>query len=283
MSESAPVILGTASQIYALFGDSIEVDSVYGKRGSQLYHTLTLRENAEIGEMLEAAGEPSGTVLELACGSGRLTFPFLEAGHTVLGLDFSPHMLAHLARRLAEPEAAAHADRLTTIEGDMTDFTLDQRFDLILLAASAVLNVTPELRAKMFRCVHEHLTETGRFLVTILDFPALEDPDATAFENTAVFPAHDGISPILCTFLDYIDPAERIRSTNFVSHTVQDGAVTETVIYTTLTYPLTLSELDEELKAVGLRVVAQHDVTSGYQVLKAGKYPVRGLLLEISR
>jgi SAM-dependent methyltransferase len=281
--ESTLTLLGTAAQICSLFDNKIEVDSVYGKNGSRLYHFLTLHEDAEISEIIEAAGDTSHSVLELACGSGRLTIPLLKAGFTVQGLDYSPHMLAHLSEQIGKPENAAYSDRLSVVEDDMTAFSLDRKFDVVILVASAIINVTPEQRAAMFRCVREHLTDNGRFLATILDFPALAEGGTTPFENISVFPFHNGESPLMCIFSDFIDPVERIRSTNFISNTIDQGAITDSAIYTAITYPVPLADLEEEIAAADMRLLSSTELTSGYQVLKAGKYPVRALLLEIGR
>ena len=44
-----------------------------------------------------AAGSP---VLEIACGTGRITIPVAEAGCEVVGLDLSPAMLAQFRAKL---------------------------------------------------------------------------------------------------------------------------------------------------------------------------------------
>src|SRR3712207_4898298 len=45
------------------------------------------------------------TVVELGCGTGRVTLPLARAGHTVIGVDSAPSMLARARTRLAaEPD-----------------------------------------------------------------------------------------------------------------------------------------------------------------------------------
>ena len=41
----------------------------------------------------EEARRAAGPVLELACGTGRLTIPIARDGHEIVGLDASPTML----------------------------------------------------------------------------------------------------------------------------------------------------------------------------------------------
>jgi len=46
------------------------------------------------GRRASGRNEARGRVLELACGSGRVTIPLVRAGREVTGLDDSPSMLA---------------------------------------------------------------------------------------------------------------------------------------------------------------------------------------------
>ena len=79
------------------------------------------------------AGTQGGRVLELGCGSGRILVPLARAGHHVVGVDTSPHMLALACEKLATagPEVAARA-RL--VQGDLRYFELSERFDLAIVA-----------------------------------------------------------------------------------------------------------------------------------------------------
>ncbi len=59
-------------------------------------------------------GRRPGTLLDLGCGRGRNTLPFLRAGWRVTGLDLVPGALRDLAH-LAGP----HRRRLRTVRGDL--------------------------------------------------------------------------------------------------------------------------------------------------------------------
>src|SRR5690606_39167723 len=71
-----------------------------------------------------AAGHP---VLELGCGTGRVTIPVARAGVEVVGLDNAPAML-DVARR-----KAGGAPIPRWVLGDMADFRLEERFGLVLI------------------------------------------------------------------------------------------------------------------------------------------------------
>src|SRR3954465_8449999 len=73
---------------------------------------------ADVAFYLEEARRAgaSSRVLELGCGTGRLTLPLALAGHQVTGIDLSPAMLhrAH-AKLVAQPQAVR--ERVTLLEG----------------------------------------------------------------------------------------------------------------------------------------------------------------------
>ncbi|MFK3983372.1 class I SAM-dependent methyltransferase [Micromonospora sp. NPDC050397] len=95
---------------------------------------------------------PAGaTILELGCGTGRLSNPLAEFGHRVVGVDESPAMLAHL--RQVEPVPAR-----------IEDLRLDRRFDVVLLASHLVNTPTDEqLRRFLVTCRH-HLAPGGQLI-----------------------------------------------------------------------------------------------------------------------
>ena len=115
---------------------------------------------------IERFGEP---VLELACGSGRLTIPLAEKGFEIKGLDISDEML-----ELAKEKAKSRNVKLDLVKGDMTDFDLNEKFNLIFIPAQSLshLYYVAEIE-KCFACVKKHLNDNGRFLIELFN-PSLE-------------------------------------------------------------------------------------------------------------
>jgi SAM-dependent methyltransferase len=75
------------------------------------------------GELVTKALPPPATVLELGCGTGRITRQLVARGYVVTAVDESQEMLAHVGR--AEKVCAR-------IEG----LDLERRFDAVLLASN---------------------------------------------------------------------------------------------------------------------------------------------------
>ena len=80
-------------------------------------------------------------VLELACGSGRMTIPLAEAGakhkFDVFGIDIVPEML-QAAKRRAEQSSEKTQSHLTLSEGDMRTWRSDESFDVIVTPCGSV-------------------------------------------------------------------------------------------------------------------------------------------------
>lgn len=132
------------------------------------------------------ANEVGGPVLEIGCGTGRVSIPLAEDGHEVVGIDRSPAMLRLAeARRAAQPSDVAA--RLTFVQGDMTTLDLGRRFALIV-APSRVFQfaLTSDAQRSALRAMKAHMRPEGRLVVDLFD-PAFEfiGPDA-------VFPPRNG-------------------------------------------------------------------------------------------
>jgi SAM-dependent methyltransferase len=86
----------------------------------------------------ELAAAEGGNVLEVPCGSGRLLVPLISAGHRVVGVDISPHMLA-----IARDKLAADAP-VRLVQADMRSFDVrqDGPFDLAIVAVKSFAYLT---------------------------------------------------------------------------------------------------------------------------------------------
>ncbi len=118
----------------------------------------------------EEARRAGGAVLDLACGTGRLTLPLARDGHEVLGLDASPRMLA-AARRKAERAGL----RPTFLHGDMCDFELGRRFALVIIPCNSLAHLagTEEVLACL-GAIRRHLLPGGTLAFdVVLPKPAL--------------------------------------------------------------------------------------------------------------
>jgi ubiquinone/menaquinone biosynthesis C-methylase UbiE len=121
------------------------------------------------------------SVLELACGTGRITLPLAEqgarSGFSIVGLDSETTMLKQARDKLRQISAAARK-RIELVRGDMRKWHRRQPFDLIIVPCSSITHVL-ELRDQLdvWRRAFQNLRPGGRFVVeaTMPNFAAYAD------------------------------------------------------------------------------------------------------------
>lgn len=107
-------------------------------------------------------GEP---VLELACGTGRITIPLAEKGIEITGLDLTEPMLAQ-----AQKKAAARNLQIKWVLADCRTFRIPQSFRVIIFPFNSIghLHDRESIEA-CFARVREHLTDDGRFIIDMFN------------------------------------------------------------------------------------------------------------------
>ncbi len=100
----------------------------------------------------------AASILELGCGTGSILAQ-LTAFPGLTGLDGSAAMLAVASEKV--PSA-----RL--LQGDIGDFWLDERFDVVVCVFDTVNHLlTFDAWLSMFDSVHDHLVEDGLFIFDV--------------------------------------------------------------------------------------------------------------------
>ncbi len=108
-------------------------------------------------------------VLELGCGTGRITIPIAYNDIEVVGVELSPDMLEIARQKVAElpPEIAG---RISLVQGNMCDFELDRKFDLVIIPFRVFICLLTTLEQKQALLnVHRHLNVGGRLILNFFD------------------------------------------------------------------------------------------------------------------
>jgi SAM-dependent methyltransferase len=104
-------------------------------------------------------------VLELACGTGRLTIPIAQAGVEIFGLDLSRSMLER-ARAKAEQAGV----EISFVEGDCRAFELPRKFALIFMAFNSMQHLHDHASlTNLFSSVRKHLAPGGQFIFDVFN------------------------------------------------------------------------------------------------------------------
>jgi len=117
----------------------------------------------DIPFLIDQVQGTSSDILELMCGTGRISLPLIESGVTLTCVDKSPEMLAVLEQKLTHQglSAAIHAV-------DVCHLDLGKQFDRILLPfqSFAELRSLNEQKETLTR-IHRHLSPDGRFVCSL--------------------------------------------------------------------------------------------------------------------
>lgn len=140
----------------------------------------------DLALILALAGETSGRILELGCGTGRILLPLARAGHTAVGLDNSPAMLARARARLVREPQVVQA-RVTLVERDMVSLTGLGAFGLVLIPYNTLMHLDPGAQRRVLQQVRRVLAPDGRLLIDLENpFPLLDLPSEADFAQEAL-------------------------------------------------------------------------------------------------
>lgn len=122
-------------------------------------HAYDVQDNSDTGVAFYAAlaQETGGPVLEIACGTGRVSIPIAKLGFAVTGLDIVPGMLERARRKSVG---------LPTrwVEGDARKFDLGERFRLIFMTGNAFQAMLTRVdQEALLTCARRHLDHEGLF------------------------------------------------------------------------------------------------------------------------
>ena len=143
----------------------------------------------------ELAAAAEGPVLDLGCGTGRVSLDLAARGFEVVGLDSEDELVDELRARASE-----RGLELDAVTADARDFELDSSFALVISPMQVVqLLDGPEGRARMLDCVRAHLEPGGLFALALANpfdgwsdeeslppLPDVRESDGCVYSSTPV-------------------------------------------------------------------------------------------------
>ncbi|MHA2081072.1 MAG: class I SAM-dependent methyltransferase, partial [Candidatus Thorarchaeota archaeon] len=137
----------------------------------------------DIPFFLEFARKTGSPILDLAAGTGRVTFALAQAGFEVVGLEHSLSMMTE-ARKKLESSPKEVSRRITLVEASMKEFSLDRKFPLVIVPNSFVHLLTAQDQLSTIHCVKEHLVDDGLFILDL--YPGEHQYERATFEDAPV-------------------------------------------------------------------------------------------------
>jgi len=213
-------------------------------------------QNADVTEdipyWVEIAREAGGPVLELCCGTGRISFPLAEAGFEVTGIDASEAMLDHARYKMQK-----NGLRVEFIHGDVRDFDLGREFKLVFIPFNSInhLHTTEDIES-FFGCVKRHLAPGGKFAIDIFVPNAgylVRDPEERRL--IAEYDDPDGGGLVTVTESNLYNPALQINHVRWFAHFHQLKKTVKADLNMRMFFP---QELDMLLKYNGFSIEAKY-------------------------
>jgi SAM-dependent methyltransferase len=230
---------------------------------ARYYDAENTDKNDDIPFYLDLAKEVGGPILDVGCGSGRVTFPLARAGYQVHGIDNERAMLER-AEAIIARDANLKA-RVTLHEADAVTHTYPVKFGLTLLPYNCLMHFRDQEQQLALLKNLRACTKPDGLLV--LDLPnagdvyATEDTDAVVFERTFLEPETGHL--VMQQSVSTLDrTAQILRVTWIYDEVTADGTLKRTFAPLTLYY-FFYNELVLLLKLAGFEVEAVYGDLDG--------------------
>ncbi len=141
----------------------IAADPDHSHRYAQRFKILAAQGQDVDGEarLVDAMLARGSRVLDAGCGAGRAGGYLARAGHTVVGVDLDPVLIAAAQEDFAGP---------TWLVGDLAELDLPAQgitepFDAIICAGNVMTFLHPDTRVEVLARMGRHLAEDGRAVI----------------------------------------------------------------------------------------------------------------------
>jgi SAM-dependent methyltransferase len=201
--------------------------------------------------MLDIARRTGNPVLELGCGTGRLTIPLAQRGVDITGLDVVPGMVEFAKQKL-------QGSPIEWVIDDARSFHLNRTFRLIFESGSVFQHMLtrPDQEAFLAR-VHEHLHNDGLFVVSAF-FPRPSQLGNVDDEQEWFTEQHPDGFEIRVSGTEYYDAVRQVKvETAYRRWTDNDGMEVLRVAPLSLRY-IFPQEMEALLHYNGFKIVERY-------------------------
>lgn len=201
------------------------------EQSSKFYDYGNLREAVEGDIEFYMELIPSdASVLEVGCGTGRVSIPLAQRGNHIDGVDLSESMLSVFETKLSQNPDITDKIKLHLL--DMTDFNLEITFNWIIFPFRSFQCLDSEdKRKKCLLCVKNHMNTESRAILTFFN-PKQEIIGNWGKKNILDY---EGIDENTGRFVkryqdhDWIDKERQVLSAKFRFEIYENDVLVDTV------------------------------------------------------
>lgn len=210
---------------------------------------------------IELAEEHGGKILDVGCGTGRVTFHLASAGYDVVGVDYSEQMLAIAERKLQASPALR--SRVKLVQTDILQYVSVEQFPLVLVPYNGLMHF-PE-QADQLAVLERLSTLMADDGLLVMDLPNAGEAMATENDGTLILERSflvDG-NLVMQQSVSYIDRVQQHLSVTWIYDEIgaEDQVLRRTLAPLALRY-ITWGEMQLLLRLAGLAIV---DVYGDYE------------------
>jgi SAM-dependent methyltransferase len=205
----------------------------------------------DLAFFLDEAQKTQGKILELACGTGRLSIPLLQAGIDLTCIDYSKEMLEVFQKKLKKGRLSCRI-----FNQDMANLSLPDRFDMIFIPFHSFSEILDESkRARALSRIREHVAEGGSFICTLQNpIVRTKSMDGTVKE-LGPFPTEEGRTLVVSTCFKYDDHSQNVSGLQFYDLYDPQGVLVEKTQLDVSFHLFQRSQFENLARTAGFRVV----------------------------
>jgi len=104
-----------------------------------------------------------GEILELMCGTGRVSIPLLDSGRQMVCVDYAKGMLSSFEKKIKNKNYSVNL-----VQMDVTNLDLGKKFGLIILPFHSITEIiSTDLQIQALQSISSHLDKNGIFILTL--------------------------------------------------------------------------------------------------------------------
>lgn len=201
-----------------------------------------------ITKLLKKSNITNGLVLELGCGTGKMTRLMAAKGYDMIGIDTSEEMLS-IARELS----AEKEDGILYLCQDMREFELYGTVAAVICVCDSMnYMLTEEDLIKVFRLANNYLDPGG---LLIFDYDTQYAYEEVMGDNTVAMNREEGSFIWENTFY----PEEMINEVNLTLFLQQENSLFKKQEETHIRKAFSLEEIKQMMEKAGMEWIAAYD------------------------
>jgi len=195
-----------------------------------------------------------GEILELMCGTGRVSIPLLDSGRQMVCVDYSSEMLYSFEQKIKNKNYCVNL-----VQMDVTNLDLNKKFGLIILPFHSITEIlSTDLQIQALQSISLHLEKNGTFILTLQNPKTrlkLADGNSRVMGKFSI----DKDRQMIISYMNQYNESEKLVS-GFQFYEIFDS--TNTMVekrYLEINFkPITDLELRDMIKTTGLDIVEMY-------------------------